>query len=34
LTEFTPVAVAPVPSELEPWLDEAWDVNFAGRLLE
>jgi succinate dehydrogenase / fumarate reductase flavoprotein subunit len=34
LSEFTPCEVAPVPSELVPRLDEAWDVNFAGRLLE
>jgi succinate dehydrogenase / fumarate reductase flavoprotein subunit len=32
----TPVGteVAPIPPELEPWLEQRWDVELAGRLLE
>lgn len=33
-TEFTPVAVPEVPTELSTWLDQHWDVDFTGRLLE
>lgn len=34
LEPVQPVPVPPVPTELQPWLDQDWDAKLAGRLLE
>ena len=34
LSDPAPVAVPPVPAELQEWLEKPWDIDFEGRLLE